>query len=99
MEHQLKYAMTPVVVTKVRTKYRRIVTKLPVPQSLPIFRKLMKYEPISMQGQPPVLWDRAEGCQVDDRTEESEFGKFGWVMDPEGSRIELWEPPSRRIPS
>ena len=42
---------------------------------------------------------RAEGCQVDDRTEESEFGKFGWVMDPEGSRIELWEPPSRRIPS
>ena len=36
---------------------------------------------------------RAEGCQVDERIEESEFGKFGWVMDPEGNRIELWEPP------
>jgi predicted enzyme related to lactoylglutathione lyase len=36
---------------------------------------------------------RAEGCQVDDKLEASEFGKFGWVMDPEGNRIELWQPP------
>lgn len=36
---------------------------------------------------------RAEGCAVDDKTQESEFGRFGWVMDPEGNRIELWEPP------
>ena len=26
--------------------------------------------------------------------EESEYGKFGWVMDPEGNRIELWQPPT-----
>ena len=39
---------------------------------------------------------RDEGCQVDDRVEESEFGKFGWVMDPEGNRVELWEPPRGR---
>ena len=37
---------------------------------------------------------QAEGCDVDERTEESEFGKFGWVMDPEGNKIELWEPPA-----
>jgi len=36
---------------------------------------------------------RAESVEVDAKTEESEFGKFGWVMDPEGNRIELWEPP------
>lgn len=36
---------------------------------------------------------RAEGCAVDDKVEESEYGKFGWVMDPEGRRIELWQPP------
>jgi predicted enzyme related to lactoylglutathione lyase len=36
---------------------------------------------------------RAEGCQVLDRVEESEFGKFGWVMDPEGNKLELWQPP------
>ena len=34
-----------------------------------------------------------EGCQVDDRMEESEQGIFGWVVDPEGNRIELWQPP------
>ena len=36
---------------------------------------------------------RKEGVQVDDKIEESEFGKFGWIQDPEGNRIELWEPP------
>ena len=36
---------------------------------------------------------RAEGCAVDDKVDESEYGKFGWVMDPEGNRVELWEPP------
>jgi predicted enzyme related to lactoylglutathione lyase len=36
---------------------------------------------------------RDEGCTVDEKTEESEYGKFGWVMDPEGNRIELWQPP------
>ncbi|MGH8082856.1 MAG: VOC family protein [Lysobacter sp.] len=34
---------------------------------------------------------REEGCQVLDRYEESEQGKFGYVVDPEGGLIELWE--------
>jgi predicted enzyme related to lactoylglutathione lyase len=37
---------------------------------------------------------RSEGCNVVDRTEESEQGKFGWVIDPEGNKVELWEPPA-----
>lgn len=36
---------------------------------------------------------RAEGCEVDDQVEDSEYGIFGWVTDPEGNRIELWQPP------
>jgi len=36
---------------------------------------------------------RAEGVEVNAKAEESEFGKFSWVMDPEGNRLELWEPP------
>ena len=36
---------------------------------------------------------RKEGVQVDDKVEEYEFGKFGWIMDLEGNRVELWEPP------
>lgn len=39
---------------------------------------------------------RAEGCEVLDKTDESEFGKFGWVIDPEGNKLELWEPPAGR---
>jgi predicted enzyme related to lactoylglutathione lyase len=36
---------------------------------------------------------RAEGCDVDERIESSEYGRFGWVSDAEGNRLELWEPP------
>ncbi len=36
---------------------------------------------------------REEGCDVVDKVEESEFGKFGWVMDPDGNKIELWQAP------
>lgn len=36
---------------------------------------------------------RDEGCRVLDRTDESEYGKFGWVIDPEGNKVELWQPP------
>jgi predicted enzyme related to lactoylglutathione lyase len=36
---------------------------------------------------------KAEGVTVDEKIEESEYGRFGWAMDPEGNRIELWEPP------
>ena len=42
---------------------------------------------------------RAEGCNVQDGTEESGQGKFGWVIDPEGNKVELWEPPHRTLPS
>ena len=36
---------------------------------------------------------RSEGVTVDERADKSEFGYFGWAMDPEGNRIELWGPP------
>ncbi len=35
---------------------------------------------------------RSEGCDVDPKTQDEGYGKFGWVMDPEGNRVELWEP-------
>jgi predicted enzyme related to lactoylglutathione lyase len=36
---------------------------------------------------------REEGCNVLEKTEDSAYGKFGWVIDPEGNKVELWEPP------
>lgn len=64
---QRKYSLTPVDVPKIKTKHRQIVTKLPVPQSIPLFEKLEKYEPISMQGQPPIIIHKAKGFYVFDK--------------------------------
>jgi predicted enzyme related to lactoylglutathione lyase len=37
---------------------------------------------------------RAEGCNVLEQTDNSDYGKFGWVVDPEGNKVELWQPPA-----
>lgn len=60
------YDLTPVAVPKLETKYRSIKTSIPVPESLPIFESLRQTEPRSMSGQPPIIWDAAEGCVVSD---------------------------------
>ncbi len=39
---------------------------------------------------------RAAGVAVDEKIEEHEYGRFGWAVDPDGNRFELWPPPSRR---
>ena len=57
----------PKDVPPVQTRWRRIVTKIPAPESVPVLEDLRRWEPRSMSGQPPVIWDRAEGCQVHDR--------------------------------
>ena len=35
---------------------------------------------------------RCAGVEVDERTEDYDYGRFGWAVDPEGNRFELWEP-------
>lgn len=35
---------------------------------------------------------KEEGVQVVGEVEEFSYGKFAWIMDPEGNKIELWEP-------
>lgn len=62
-----RYNLEPVEVPEVKTRYRRIRTRLPVPESREIIQALMDSEPRSMMGQPPVIWDRAEGFQIWDR--------------------------------
>jgi predicted enzyme related to lactoylglutathione lyase len=36
---------------------------------------------------------RTADVWVDERVEQTEYGRFGWIADPEGNRIELWQPP------
>jgi predicted enzyme related to lactoylglutathione lyase len=35
---------------------------------------------------------KEEGVQIVGEVEEYPYGKFGWIMDPDGNKIELWEP-------
>src|SRR5260370_8711349 len=61
-----EFTLVPRPVTRIETLFRRIVTDLPVPESLPVLEKLYAHEPRAMRGQPPVVWHRAEGFQVSD---------------------------------
>ena len=63
----MNYELVPKKTERISTTYRRIKTDIPVPESIPILKELRKYEPISMSGQPLVIWDNAEGFAVQDR--------------------------------
>src|SRR5437016_10945714 len=62
-----QFNLTPRDVPHIETPFRRIVTQLPPPEAIPILDRLWRIEPVAMRGQPPVVWDRAEGFQVFDR--------------------------------
>jgi predicted enzyme related to lactoylglutathione lyase len=34
----------------------------------------------------------AAGVWIDPKRDDSEYGKFAWIQDPEGNRLELWQP-------
>jgi 4-aminobutyrate aminotransferase-like enzyme len=61
-----EFSLTPEPVEPVETKYRRIGTDLPVPESIPLLSKLRQAEPRSMGGQPPIVWDHGSGFTVSD---------------------------------
>ena len=62
-----QFAILPKKTKRIKTKFRKIVTDIPAPKSIPILEALRSAEPMSMTGQPPVVWDRAKGFQVWDR--------------------------------
>jgi 4-aminobutyrate aminotransferase/(S)-3-amino-2-methylpropionate transaminase len=62
-----EFSLTPERVAPVETPFRRMRTPFPVPESISIIETLYRYEPVAMRGQPPVVWDHAEGFQVYDR--------------------------------
>ena len=39
---------------------------------------------------------KKEGVAIDPRREDYDYGRFAWIMDPDGNRIELWEPRSSK---
>ncbi|WP_428939419.1 aspartate aminotransferase family protein [Fontivita pretiosa] len=61
-----EFPLNPVKVPRVETRYRRIVTEIPVPQSIPLLQRLREQEPRSMGGQPPILWHHGKGATISD---------------------------------
>ena len=61
-----EFSLEPKIVPEVETPYRRIKTKIPVPESIPFLKKLWSSEPRSMHCEPPIIWKKAEGLQVFD---------------------------------
>ena len=61
------FSLEPQNVEKIQTKYRTIQTQLPHPEAAAILEEMRRYEPVSMTGQPPVIWDKAVGYTVSDR--------------------------------
>jgi lactoylglutathione lyase len=35
---------------------------------------------------------QAEGVEIDPKRQDESYGRFAWIYDPEGNKIELWEP-------
>jgi 4-aminobutyrate aminotransferase/(S)-3-amino-2-methylpropionate transaminase len=61
------FSTEPKQVAHVDTKFRRIATKIPAPESVEVLQRLQRCEPAAMIGQPPIVWDKAEGFQIHDR--------------------------------
>lgn len=59
-------SLEPVPTVPVNSRWRRIVTPIPAPASLPVLERLRAAEPRSMAGMPPILWHQAEGFLVRD---------------------------------
>lgn len=62
-----EFNITPQTVPHVSTQYRTICTQIPHPDSLAVLEKSRKYEPLSMSGMPPIVWEKAEDIFVYDK--------------------------------
>ena len=57
----------------------------------------MIQHPKIVQGKPqlmPALLEKLEaaGVWIDPKRDDSGFGRFAWIRDVDGNRVELWEP-------
>lgn len=66
MDDDYRFSLEPVAVPRVETPHRRIVTKLPVPESLPLLDTIARYESSNVKDFPPVIWSRAEDYFIED---------------------------------
>ena len=61
-----EFPLVPELVETVSTRHRKLSGTIPNPETIDQIARMRAAEPQSMRGQPPIVWDRAEGCSVFD---------------------------------
>jgi 4-aminobutyrate aminotransferase / (S)-3-amino-2-methylpropionate transaminase / 5-aminovalerate transaminase len=61
-----EFPLKPEAVAPLETRFRRIHTAIPVPESIPLLQRMRDLEPRSMGGQPPVIWHHGKGATISD---------------------------------
>lgn len=61
-----EFPLVPAEAEPVSTKFRKLSGTIPNEETIEHIEKLRTAEPVSMRGQPPVIWDKAEGFNVYD---------------------------------
>ena len=61
-----EFPLVPIEVKPISTRFRRVSGVIPNDETIKNLKKLRKAESLSMRGQPPIIWDRAEGVNVHD---------------------------------
>lgn len=64
----IKFSIEPKLTNFIETKNRKICTSIPSPDTIETLEKCLKYEPYSMNNQIPIVWDRADGFNVYDKS-------------------------------
>jgi hypothetical protein len=59
-----EFPLVSIEVKPVSTKFRKLSGSIPNDETIKQIKGLREAEPLSMRGQPPVIWDRAEGVNV-----------------------------------
>jgi 4-aminobutyrate aminotransferase-like enzyme len=64
----MMFSNTPKQTKFIETKNRKIFTNIPSPETIEFIEKSKKYEPSSMNNQIPIVWDRASGFNIWDKS-------------------------------
>lgn len=64
----IKFSIDPKETNLIETNNRKICTSIPSPDTIETIKKCLLYEPYSMNNQIPIVWDRAEGFNVYDKS-------------------------------
>ena len=62
------FSIYPIKTNRIETKNRKIITDIPAPDTIDTIKKCLNFEPPSMNNQIPIVWDKAIGFNIYDKS-------------------------------